>query len=180
MTCIVGIIDKENDKVLIGGDSVGYKDNHLASRKDQKVFRVGEFVIGFTSSYRMANLLQYSFKPPKIKTKNIHKYMCTDFVNALKECFRDGGYIGVYDSGGERGGTFLVGYKNRLFKIEEDFQVGERSDGFDSCGCGEDYAVASMYNTEGQHIKNRIIKALETAEYFSDGVRGPFKILSTK
>lgn len=46
-------------------------------------------------------------------------------------------------------------------------------------GCGEDYALASMAMSK-EYILDpelRVKKALETAEMFSAGVRGPFTIL---
>lgn len=49
MTCIVGYFDKKTKKVTIGGDSAGVSGLHITIRKDPKVFRVGEFIIGCTA-----------------------------------------------------------------------------------------------------------------------------------
>ena len=51
MTCIVGLV--ENGVVYIGGDSSGVGGWNLMLRKDRKVFRVGEALLGFTSSFRL-------------------------------------------------------------------------------------------------------------------------------
>lgn len=51
MTCIVGIVD--NGKVYMGADSLGVGGLSKRVRKDPKLFRVGEFVFGYTSSFRM-------------------------------------------------------------------------------------------------------------------------------
>lgn len=64
MTCIVGVTHK--GRVYMGGDSAGVSGLDLTVRKDQKVFRNGEFAIGFTSSFRMGQILQYVFFPPEI------------------------------------------------------------------------------------------------------------------
>ena len=65
MTCIVGCI--HNGKVFLAGDQLGsngyYKENH---EKLTKVFKVGEFLIGYTTSFRMGQILQYSWTPPAI------------------------------------------------------------------------------------------------------------------
>lgn len=39
----------------------------------------------------------------------------------------------------------MVGYKDTLYTIYEDFQVGICSRGFDSVGCGGDYALGGLY-----------------------------------
>lgn len=181
MTCIVGYVDKKSKKVFIGADSAGVAGLDITKRKDVKVFKVGEFIIGCTSSFRMIQLLRFSFKPPEVKTKDVYEYMCTEFINAVRECFKNGGYLQKYSLGDEKGGSFLVGYKNRLFKIEDDFQVAENFDVFDSVGCGCSYALGSMHSNAKTKLKAEqiVLKALDTASYFSAGVCKPFVVLNT-
>lgn len=174
MTCIVGFVDKKNNKVIIGADSAGISDLDVTIRKDEKVFKNEDFVIGCTSSFRMVQLLRFSFKPPRIHDKEIYEYMCTDFINAVRKCFEEGGYLQTFENGGEKGGTFLVAYKNRLFKVDNDFQVAETTQGYDACGCGEAYALGSVYNTSKANAETIVLDALKCAENFSIGVRGPF------
>ena len=134
----------------------------------------------------MIELLQFSLKVKERGEKEVYEYMCTDFIKGVRKCFRKGGYLQKYTSGDDKGGQFLVGYQGRLFKIDNDFQVGESMDNYDSCGCGEPYALGSLYETDtsrNQDIysaEERIIRALETAEKFSGGVSSPFIIKSTK
>lgn len=181
MTCIVGYLDKKTKKVTIGGDSAGVAGLDITIRKDEKVFKVGDFIFGCTSSFRMIQLLRFSFKPPEIKSKNIYEYMCTDFINAVRECFKNGGYLQKYSDGDEKGGTFLVAYKNRLFRIENDFQVAESLNGIDAVGCGANYALGSLYILTKQNLtpKEKVLKSLETASFFSAGVSKPFVINGT-
>jgi len=63
MTCIVGI--QHDGRVYIGGDSAGVAGYSITSRADAKVFTVGPYVMGFTSSFRMGQLLRYGLKAPK-------------------------------------------------------------------------------------------------------------------
>lgn len=58
MTCIVGITDGRT--VTVGGDSAGSDGWHVAVLSDSKVFQVGPYLMGFTTSYRMGQLLRYS------------------------------------------------------------------------------------------------------------------------
>lgn len=180
MTCIVGFIDIENNSVVVGADSAGVGGLDVTVRKDEKIFKNGDFIIGCTSSFRMTQLLRFSFKPPRVYDKEIYEYMCTDFIDAVRECFEEGGYLQKFEHGDEKGGVFLVAYKNRLFKVDGDFQVAEALQGYDACGCGESYALGSIYSTSKQNSKEIVTDALKCAENFSGGVREPFIVYSTK
>ena len=183
MTCIVGLID--NDKVYIGGDSAGVGGYDLHIRADKKVFKNGPFIMGFTSSFRMGQLLQYKLQPPSLykedgTLKDIYKYMVTEFIDAVRQCLKDGGYAIKKDEG-ELGGTFLVGYGGRLFAVYDDYQVAEFVEGYGAVGCGAQIANGVLYATQDKGLSpgERIMIALEAAERYSAGVRGPFVLEST-
>lgn len=176
MTCIVGLA--EEGKVYIGGDSAGVAGYDLTIRADSKVFTNGEFLMGFTSSFRMGQLLRYSFSPPPfIEKEDLDKYMVTRFVDALRTCLQAGGYE-INKSGRVEGGTFLVGVRGRLYVIEGDYQVGIPADNFAAVGCGDQIAHGALYASQGQDPEKRLEIALRAAEHFSGGVRAPFKIIN--
>jgi hypothetical protein len=181
MTCIVGYVDRKQKTVTIGGDSCGIGGGEMVIRKDVKVFKNSDFVFGCTGSFRMIQLLRFSFKPPEIGAKDIYEYMCTDFINAIRECFKIGGYQQKFADGDEKGGTFLVAYKDRLFQVEDDFQVGENLVGYDSVGRGAKFALGALFaiSENTVSIKGKVLVALEAASFLSEGVRGPFVLLTT-
>lgn len=182
MTCIVGLISKKDKSVVIGADSAGIANWDISIRKDPKVFFVNEYLIGGTSSFRMLQLLRYTLKIPEIGSKELYEFMCTDFVDAIRSCFESGGYLQKTQEGDEKGGTFLVGYKNRLFEVGNDFQVAEHTNGMYSIGVGFSYALGSLYSTRKSTLtpKERVKEALEAACEFSIGVAKPILIYSTK
>ncbi len=173
MTCIVGLVD--NGDVYIGGDSAGVAGLSLSIRADEKVFGNGPFIMGFTTSFRMGQLLRYKFSPP---AQTVHQtdmeYMVTSFIDACRQCFSGNG---VGDKDATVGGTFLVGYKGKLYTVEGDYQVGIPAAPFDAVGCGTDLALGAMYATEGLDPKKRIELALSAASAFSAGVAPPFNIM---
>lgn len=176
MTAIAGFTDA--GKVYIGGDSAGVAGLSLTVRADEKVFRNGEFVFGFTTSFRMGQLLRYAFRPPTLKEdQDIYRFMVTDFVDAVRLCLKAGGYASR-DKETESGGTFLVGFRGRLFEVDDDYQVGESIDGYGAAGCGRDISRGAFYAMNNWDVKpkDRIRIALEAAERHSAGVRGPFHI----
>lgn len=179
MTCIVALAHE--GKVYMGCDSAGVCGYSLQVRADPKIYRVGEFLFGFTSSFRMGQLLGYKFTPPDHDPRlPVEKYMVTEFIDKLRECLKAGGFA-KKDSEVESAGTFLVAYKQRIFYVGNDYQVGENTDPYNACGCGEDLALGSLFSTQ-QHAQfeltpsERVKLALQAAERFSAGVRAPFRI----
>lgn len=174
MTAIAGIV--HDGKVYIGGDSAGVAGLSLQTRLDPKVFTVGGFVIGYTSSFRMGQLLRFRFSPPAHHDDvDTYRYMVTDWVDAVRQVFKDGGFATTKD-GAEAGGLFVVGYRGRLFEVNADYQVAELADGFTAVGCGFDLCLGSLWSTRSIDMRpeDRIRLALSAAERFSGGVRGPF------
>jgi ATP-dependent protease HslVU (ClpYQ) peptidase subunit len=175
MTCIVGLVDKV--AVYIGGDSAGLSDWDLETRLDRKVFVNDGFAMGFTSSFRMGQLLSYAMKPPQIQAgDNLMRFMVVDFVNAVRECLKSGGYASRQNEI-ENGGHFLVGYKGRLFHVNSDYQVGETLQGFTAVGCGAQAAIGALYGMQKANPKKMVLAALSVAQKCSGGVRGPFHVV---
>lgn len=175
MTCIVGI--QHDGRVYIGGDSAGVAEWNLTIHADPKVFRNGDMVMGFTTSFRMGQLLRYKFVPPAHDpAADVDQYMVTTFVDAVRACMKEGGYARV-ESGQESGGEFLVGYRGRLFIIYSDFQVACPADEFAAVGCADRIALGALFATRDWWDQEaRIRRALEAAERFSVGVRAPFRV----
>ena len=180
MTCIVWIVDGKD--VLIWWDSAWVAWTNIIIRKDPKVFKVWEFIFWCTSSFRMINILRFSFNPPKRKEwQDIYEYMCTDFVDAIRSTFKDKGYMEI-DKHQESWGSFLVwvrdGKQWRLFNIEWDFQVGESVSNYNACWCWVYYALWSLFSDNSINTKNRCENALKSAAHFSWGVEWPFNFIS--
>ena len=178
MTCIVGVVS--DNEIYMGGDSAGVSGWSLRVRADEKVFVNGDFIFGFTSSFRMGQILRFGFSPPKRhQDTDVYEYMVTSFVDSIRNRFRESGYLSE-DKRQEVGGVFLVGYANRLFRVDSDFQVGETLNGFDAVGCGQDVALGALYAiqkaTGFKEPDKAIEMALEASESYSAGVRRPFKI----
>jgi ATP-dependent protease HslVU (ClpYQ) peptidase subunit len=172
MTAIVGVA--KEGKVYLGGDTRGSNGWTGSQYSLPKVFTNGVCVMGYTSDYRMGQLLQYSFSPPKRhKEEDLMKYMITDFVEGIRTTLKSGGYASV-ESNVEKGGFFLVGIEGRLFRIESNYAVLEPARQFDAVGCGEDFALGCLYNNLDKDPKVRLKEALETAAEFSIGVSAPF------
>lgn len=185
-TCIVGI--KHNGIVYIGCDSMAGNSDYGFISNNKKIFHVqnrAEIVCGYTTSFRMGQLIQYSdslFNEDDflIDGRIDEKYMVNVFVPNLQNLFSKGGFEEVINNY-HLGGTFLLGYRDKLFLIQNDYSVLESVDDYMACGCGESYALASLYTTEDcdMSVDCRIKKALESAAKYSYGVSAPFYITDT-
>lgn len=181
MTCIAGVLVGDG-RVVIGADSAGVRGLDMAIRKDKKVFRNGDMLIGYTTSFRMGQLLQYSLTVPYHRPDvDVDRYMRVDFVDAVRDTLKRGGFASK-DSEVERGGEFLIGYRGRLFTMMGDYQVAESALPFAACGCGEDFALGAMWGMNpamrAATPEDFVRRALEASETFSAGVRRPFHVLT--
>lgn len=176
MTCIVAVRARRG--IVLGADSAGVSGWRLDTRKDPKVFVRGDFAMGFTTSFRMGQLLHHAFVPPKLpkKAADLSRFMVVDFVDALRSLFKDRGFATTKE-GQESGGCFLVGVRQHLFRIGSDYQVAENVCGYDAVGCGEEPAMGALFASEGRPAQERALLALKAAEKFNAGVRGPFRFV---
>ena len=178
MTCIVGLVHEGS--VFIGGDSAGVNERlDVFVRADEKVFTKGSMVLGFSGSFRMGQLLRYSFNPPdQTIGEDDFAYLCGPWVGSLSECMKVNGCATIKDNEIGFNGDFLLGFNGALYRIHEDFQVAKRTEPYNSCGCASDYAIGAMSMLIDTDLEpeEKIIMALEVAERFSAGVKGPFVI----
>lgn len=174
MTCIVGV--QKGKTVWIGADSAGTAgDMTQRIRADKKVFVNGEFIIGFTGSFRTGQLLRHKLVPPEHPDgKSDTDFLVTDFVDAVKACLKD-------EEGGDAQPWFLFGYRGRLYQMEGDFQVAEPAGGFEAMGSGGEVAVGVLRATQKmRNARKRCLMALEASAENNAAVRPPFHVLSLR
>jgi ATP-dependent protease HslVU (ClpYQ) peptidase subunit len=163
MTCLVGLID--NDRVFICGDSAAVAGDAVETKLNRKVFRNGDYVIGFTGSFRVGQLLQYATLPAVEGDAMAH------IVNEVVPILR--GFAGK-----ETDEILIcvaaVGDKGRLFKISSDYSVAEYP-AYTAAGQGEPYALGRLHGSLGAP-EQRVVAALAAAEAHCGAVRAPFHI----
>lgn len=141
MTCIIGMV--KDDHIFMAGDLLGSNGFTKKSYPDSKVFVNGDFIIGYTSSFRMGQLLQYNWvQPPRLEKLTNREYLQVDVIESMKECFVACGY-GAKDKEGDSGGNFLIGYKGGLYEMQHDFSL-LKSEDFIAVGSGCYHAEAAM------------------------------------
>ena len=161
----------------MGADAAGVNGWSRTARADLKVFVNGPFVMGFTSSFRMGQLLRWTFVPP-VRRVDIddEQYMSTAFVDAVRGCLKAGG-LAKKEHEVESGGTFLVGYNGRIWEVADDYQVGRVLAGFNAIGSGFELCLGALHVTADLEPEVRLRLALDAATRFSGAVCAPFTVL---
>jgi hypothetical protein len=178
MTCVIGLL--KDKKIYMGADNVCSTKEYLQKRADPKVFIKDTMIFGCTSSYRMINLLQYQFEIPHFDTKTTSDvYMYTIFIEDVRKLFKNKGFTEI-NNNVETGGTFIVGFQNNLYEIQNDFQISKHTDSFCCIGTGMYFAYGAMKALQCSNLtaEEQIIKSLEISEYYDPFVRRPFTILN--
>lgn len=175
MSCIVGV--ESAGLVTIGGDAAAVSDHELTVRFDQKVFEVGEYLIGFEDSFRMGQILRYRLSVPRQKCEDDFEHLATVFIDAVRKAFSAGGFT-TSEDGADVGGRFLVGYRGALYSVDTDFHVGRSLRGYEAIGAGGPYALGSLASTLDLEPEQRVRQALVASATHCVAVSAPFAIFT--
>lgn len=195
MTCIVAVADGES--VVLGGDTAASGGKEIYPRADSKVFRIGPYAIGFTTSFRMGQILRYEAKlpdpPPRASDEAMDEFFVTEFVPAVRQTFKEHGFekkatfpssgkMDFSESGQEVGGLFVVGVQGRILEIREDFHLARPATPYSAIGSGAVIAFGALHALESLPdltLRERAEKALDAAATYSSVVRGPFHFVES-
>lgn len=192
MTVIAAI--KANDKIYMGCDSIFLSLNSLdiTKRTQSKLLIKDEMIIGLTTNgCRVFQMLQYKLKLPstrKIPTEGLTEYMVTQFCNKVKALLSKEELL-IEDSDRKATGpsispaAFLVGIRDKVYEITEDFDVAEVRMPFMAIGGAASFTMGSLEATTNLVTQldpeHHLIYALKTAEKYNAGVEGPFQLANT-
>ena len=177
MTTIVAL--EHGGKVYMGGDAAAISGYDKRATRLKKVFVVGPFVIGYSSSFRMGQLLQHSFTPPERSSSAAtdERYLVNQVIPVIRDLFKTQGYTHVLNNE-ESAGSFLLGYNGKVHEVDCDFQVNSYREGYAAIGCGENFALGALAVMPEEYDPIlRVNLALEIACKFSAGVLPPYTVV---
>ena len=182
MTCIVAV--RSSKGLYIGGDSAATAGTMSQRTLRPKVFQNGAYLMGYTSSFRMGQVLEHVFQPPEPSGGDLYAQMVAEFVPAVRACLKDAGFSKI-ENNEETGGQFLVATGGRIFEVEIDFSVLEMSEPFAAVGCGTEVALGALHVFEKAdrldgYPREAIRAALGASARFSGAVRPPFHVLALR
>jgi hypothetical protein len=184
VTLVVGVANA--DGVTMGVDSAAMSGWEQIPQRNRKLVGVVsedrvKMLIGFTTSYRMGNLLAL-WTPPAVGTEDPWTWAVMHAVPSLRTLFSEGGYLKVRDSR-EEAGTFLIGMVGArggvLLEIDDDFQVGE-CPGTGAVGAGRPQALPLLDLLTGMGFTPSAVvrRTLSLAAKYNRGVVPPFRVAS--
>ena len=180
MTCIVGM--EIGDTVFIGGDIQGTGWNNKVTHTQPKVFSRGGVVFGYTTSYRFGQLIEHIILDPVVpqQESDVYRWLITVLVPDMKKTMKDADW--------EKGGSCLIGVKNQLWELQDDWSVLRSCNGYTSVGSGYEYANGSMFTSVNSgllrpgnrdDVVNALRMAVRAAGTFSPSVGETCTIMST-
>ena len=183
MTICIGVVDPVGRHVYVGADSGCSCNSFYTSTRTPKVFHVNEqIVIGCAGSIRMANLL-YSDNG---LFDGVSETVCDDTIKELITVFIPKLKTHVETLNKEDSAFDLIlGFKNRLYRIQSDLGIYESSTGLETIGSACEVAYGAMkamsnYASEVS-MREKIYKAIEICSQYSYGiVTKDARVLSTR
>lgn len=188
MTVVVGYVDESNRKIVFGGDTcICYGDftidqvkdkvhvvkvpiNNLVKKRGRKTSthqETEDMILGYAGSWGSIQGIRHNIAIPPYSGQDLMDYMVRDIAPAMKELAELGesGTLSV-----------MVGFKGRIFEVDEQFSVTENFKPYHAIGSGVKHATASLYSNKDLELsaKERVERALECAAHFVINVRPPF------
>lgn len=172
MTCSGFFVDGK--EVWAYSDGVawdGYMHQHI---KDPKFFQVGELWIAYTSSFRMADILQYNLNLPERKNNisdvvYIKKYVIEEIrATLINHAFAE------KSNNVESGGQFCICYKGVVYSVDDDFQCVVLDKNFFSVGSGSIAMSAAFMAISEKDVKKKLLMALDITAKVKPTVSKPF------
>jgi ATP-dependent protease HslVU (ClpYQ) peptidase subunit len=185
MSLIVAI--KKDGVVYLGADTRATRGERVCSnlaQTDLKIQRLGSCYVGTAGN--VANIQLMTSRPEwfELKGKPLTKRFLVQnvlpkYYDQVKEM--DKLEIGEQNSNSPKCGcSFLVTDGQRLFEIDDDFEVFELSK-YGQIGCTSRIALTFLFNAPQEYVPNEmILKILRTSAHRNDGVGAPYILVNTK
>lgn len=150
MTCIVGVVDKQNARVVIGADDGSVQGSQVRIRRDPKVFRIDKrIVIAFAGSYRVGQLIRFNSDETKdvtlnLKNSQIEEYLADKLIPGIINVLETNKCLIKENGKLKMPAELMVGIKDELYVVGSDFQIASYHDPFTALGVGKRYALGFL------------------------------------
>lgn len=175
MTVIAAVVNENG--AYIAGDRGASDSNVIFPLAHPKVWQSGSYLFGYYGSMDGEKVM-YNFHPPALKTKNIDKFMLTEFTQALK-AFYDEHFVFATQDKDLDFGMIVVADKYIYEHDAGTMSMTRFQTDHLSVGSGSEYALGSLHTTEPwSDGKRRVRVAIEAAVRYSPSCMGPIDVVS--
>lgn len=177
MTCIVALVENgiayfAGDSLVVNVPSQFYSGVSQTVRREPKIWARDGMLFGANGSVRMLQLLRYIFEIPEYNPdQDKVRYLVTQFIPALQDCFK----LNEYQND-ELDGGILLSFGGELFTIGKSLNVCNTADAYESVGKASEVAIGSLHTTAqlGLPPHQRLYLALKATEHHTCVVSSPF------
>ena len=139
MTTIIGI--QRKDGFTLAADSIITAGDRIYEHKAvPKITEVGDYVLAGAGVSRYCDIILYGWQPPKYDNSNPYVFMVSKFVPEMRKMHDETGYSLKDEDSFE----FLVGLKNNLYYIGDDYSVLLTKTNMYGIGSGAAYALGAL------------------------------------
>lgn len=198
MTCIIAFTNGEQS--FIAGDKLGSNGFTKSIQTEPKVFekkfiKIADdglnrtesvLAMGYTSSFRMGQLLTYNLNLPDQKAnQTFAQYLVLEVIPLIRKLFKEewGARDTTQDIGG---GQFIILHDHVIYEVQGDFSVLQPKTQITSVGSGTYHAIASMEaflvakDEKSNTIENFVPDIFKIVSNNVTSVSSEFDILSYK
>jgi len=144
MTCIIGKL--HDGKVYMAGDSAASGTSDRLIFAHQKVFRMGDMLIGVCGSNRVLQLIRYELELSRSQNEGEpdEQYLVKVFAKEVQALFASRNITGKDGSDEETFyGGVLIGYHGRLYHMFHNYQLDQYRQDYGAMGSGAPYALGA-------------------------------------
>lgn len=175
MTCVIALV--KHDRIHMMGDKMSSGEGLKNITKRPKVFKKEGFIVGYSGSFRIGQLLEFTWNPPKILVgTDFDTFMYKTVVDSLKECMVADG-----SSSETEGESLLLGYQGVLYELQEDYSLFELEN-YGAVGCGWLSALSALNALDmagcEHSARERLQIALSTSAKLVPGVSSEYDYIT--
>jgi hypothetical protein len=168
MTCVVGLSDGR--RVLIGADSAFSVDNSVViTDSPPKVWKTGDWCVSFCGDLSTICVMRASLIGQECST--IEELIAQINEHAPKK--------DNYEYMVAKGPSLWCGSENSFWACQDRRSGRRTARASYAIGSGAEVALGCLYDPRHRSDRKKILTALEAAAYHTNGVRPPFRIVST-
>lgn len=174
MTCIVAL--KTENGIWMACDSLTTKGGTKRCIPGSKMFERNGIHFAWAGSVRDMQVVKHRVNFPQFHPDmDPVEFAEAAIPDAIRDALKSHG-AGTVEDGQDWGdSTILYVFKGEIYEMTANFGVLRIGDEYAACGSGEDYALGSLFATEGMDPKERVTKAVSAAIQFSSGCGGEVK-----
>jgi ATP-dependent protease HslVU (ClpYQ) peptidase subunit len=168
MSCLIAY--KSGNKIYLGSDGAATEeDGDIRPIKTKKIFRVGDYLIGYAGSIRAGQIIRNIDPPETIE----------ELIEVMRTKMEECGCLAITDASTSLSQScFIVIHRDIIYEILSDFQLNEVSGNFTTIGCGGPYAFGAMHVIQEEDLSpsQKIVKALKVVSEYHAAVRPPYEV----